>query len=76
MEAATAFGTQADYPGLALRTRARRHQHAGCHSPGCWNRVSGGKRFCKGCQATLDRVREELMAAGPRGRKPAIRRAA
>lgn len=76
MEAATAFGIRADYPGPALRTRARRHQHAGCHSPGCWNRVPAGKRFCKSCQATLDRVREELMAASPRGPKPAIRKAA
>lgn len=76
MEAATAFGIQADYPSLALRTRTRRHQHAGCHAPGCRNRAPAGKRFCRTCQATLDRVREELMAAGPRGRKPAIRRAA
>jgi hypothetical protein len=76
MEAASAFGIQGDYPGLALRTRARRHQHAGCHAPGCRNRVPAGKRFCSSCQATLDRVREELMATSSRGRKPAIRRAA
>lgn len=76
MEAATATGIRADYTGLALRTRARRDQRAACHSPGCRHRALSGGSFCKGCQATLDRVRQELMAAKPRGRKPAIRKAA
>ena len=79
MEAATApIGVRADYAelGLGLRTRGRSHQQAGCHTPGCRHRAADGKRFCKACQATLDRVRSELMAAKPRGRKPAIRKAA
>ena len=73
MEAGT-FGIRADYTGLALRTRSRRHLEAGCHTPGCWQRALEGKRFCKGCQATLDRVRGELKAGSPRGRKPAVRK--
>jgi hypothetical protein len=76
MEAASAFGAKLDYPALALRTRARSHRRAGCHTPGCRKRAAAGKRFCGSCQATLDRVREELANAGPRGRKPSIRRAA
>jgi hypothetical protein len=76
MEAATAIGVRSDYPALALRTRARRRQRAGCHTPGCRNRAADGKRFCESCQETLDRVRDELAAAGPRSRKPAFRRAA
>ncbi|MGH2981584.1 MAG: hypothetical protein ACRDKV_06040 [Solirubrobacterales bacterium] len=76
MEAAVASGVRASYTGLALRTRARRHQGAACHTPGCRHQVSGGKRFCKSCQQTLDRVREELMSAKPRGRKPAVRKPA
>jgi hypothetical protein len=76
MEAAVAIRIEADYPRLALRTRARRHQQAGCHTPGCRHRAPPGKRFCKGCQATLDKVRSELMAAKPRGRKPTIRKVA
>jgi hypothetical protein len=75
MEAATS-GIRADYTGLALRTRGRRHLKAGCHTPGCWHRALQGKRFCKGCQATLDRVRGELKAASPRGRKAALRKPA
>lgn len=69
MEAGVATGIRADYGGLALRTRARRHQHAACHTPGCRHQVAAGKRFCEGCQQTLDRVRNELKAAKPRGRK-------
>ena len=76
MEAATAFGAMADYPALTLRTRARRHRQAGCHAPGCRRRAAASKKFCDRCQAKLDKVREELAAAGPQGRKPSIRRAA
>jgi hypothetical protein len=76
MEAASATGVRADYSGLALRTRARSSESAACHTPGCRNRAPDGRMFCAGCQATLDRVREELRAAGPGGRKPRVRRAA
>ncbi len=76
MEAATATGIRADYTGLGLRTRGRSRDATGCHTPGCRDRALAGRRFCKSCQATLDRVRSELMAAKPRGRKPAIRKAA
>jgi hypothetical protein len=77
MEAATSpIGIRADYTELALRTRGRRPLAAGCHTPGCWHRAVDGKRFCKGCQETLDRVRGELSAAKPRGRKPTVRKAA
>ena len=75
MEAAVASAIRGDYPRLALRTRARRHERSACHTPGCRHRVAAGKRFCRGCQQTLDRVREELKAAAPRARKPAIRSA-
>jgi hypothetical protein len=76
MEAAVATAIRGDYPKLALRTRARLHQHAACHTPGCRHRAAPGRNFCSGCQQTLDRVREELQAAGPKARKPAIRRTA
>lgn len=76
MEAAVVTAIRGDYPRLALRTRARRHQHAACHTPGCRHRVVAGKSFCSDCQQTLDRVREELKAGSPRGRKPAIRKTA
>lgn len=77
MEAAAATGIRADYPALALRTRVRHQQIAGCHTPGCRHRAATGKSFCKGCQATLDRVRNDLrVAAKGRGRKPTIRKAA
>jgi hypothetical protein len=75
MEAATAIGSQVDYPALALRTRARHHRRHGCHTPGCRHRAAAGKSFCHGCQQTLDRVREELKVT-PRGRKPVLRKAA
>jgi hypothetical protein len=75
MEAVTASAIRADYPALALRTRGRRHQPSACHTPGCWHQVAAGKSFCKSCQATLDRVREELKVT-PRGRKPVLRKAA
>jgi hypothetical protein len=75
MQAAIAApGMRADYAELALRTRTRRHLKAGCHSPGCWDRAVSGKRFCTSCQATLDRVRNELTAQGPARRKPKIRK--
>jgi hypothetical protein len=70
-----ALGTRADYAELGLRTRTRRHLKAGCHSPGCWDRAAPGKRFCASCQATLDRVRNELKAQSPARRKPKIRKA-
>ena len=76
MEAATVTGIRADYTGLALRTRGRSSKRTACHAPGCRHRVPAGKRFCKSCQATLDRVRIELKSAGPRGRKPIVRKAA
>jgi hypothetical protein len=76
MEAAVASTIRNDYPALALRTRARLHQHAACHTPGCRHQVVPGRSFCSECQQTLDRVREELKAAGPRARKRAIRKAA
>lgn len=76
MEAALSTHIEADYPRLGLRTRSRRHSQAGCHTPGCGHRAQEGKSFCSKCQATLDRVRTELMAAKPRGRKRAVRRVA
>ena len=76
MEAAVVTAIRGDYPRLALRTRARRHEHAACHTPGCKHRAAEGRSFCSGCQQTLDRVREELKAGSPRGRKPAIRKTA
>ena len=76
MEAAVSSAIRSDYPRLALRTRARRHQPAACHTPGCRHRAVSGKSFCGSCQQTLDRVREELKAGSPRGRKPAIRKTA
>lgn len=75
MEAASASGIRADYPRLALRTRVRSHEHAACHAPGCRNRAVAGRKFCKLCQATLDRVRRELKAGSPGRRKPSIRSA-
>jgi hypothetical protein len=76
MQAATAaLGIRGDYAGLALRTRTRRHVKAGCHTPGCWDRAVSGKRFCASCQATLDRVRNELKAGSPARRKPKVRKA-
>jgi hypothetical protein len=77
MEAGTApIGIRTEYSGLGLRTRGRGHEASGCHSPGCRHRAATGKRFCKTCQATLDKVRSELASAKPRGRKPSIRKAA
>jgi hypothetical protein len=76
MEAATFTGIRADYTGLALRTRGRSRKRTACHAPGCRNRAPQGKSFCRSCQATLDRVRMELKSVGPRGRKPAVRKAA
>jgi hypothetical protein len=79
MEAATApIGIRAYYTelGLGLRTRARRHEAAGCHTPGCRHSAVKGRSFCATCQATLDRVRRELMAGKPRGRKPTVGKAA
>jgi hypothetical protein len=79
MEAATApVGIRADYTdlGLGLRTRARHHAKAGCHTPGCRHSAVDGKIFCVACQATLDKVRSELVAAKPRGRKRAVGKAA
>lgn len=76
MEAVIATRIDAEYPRVGLRTRGRHHQRAGCHTPGCRHGAPAGKRFCKGCQETLDRVRNELTAAKHRGRKPAVRRAA
>jgi rRNA maturation endonuclease Nob1 len=73
--AAAALGLRSDYAELALRTRTRRHLKAGCHSPGCWERAVSGKHFCTSCQATLDRVRNELKAQSPARRKPKIRKA-
>ncbi len=75
MEAATGTGIRADYAELTLRTRSRRHSAFGCHTPGCRERVATGKRFCSGCQATLDRVRAELKSAKPGGRGRAVRKA-
>jgi hypothetical protein len=73
MEAATApIGIRADYGGLALRTRCRRTDATACHTPGCQHRAPKGRRFCRSCQATLDRVRGELKSATARARKPAI----
>jgi hypothetical protein len=76
MEAAIVTGIRADYTGLALRTRGRSSKRTACHAPGCHHRAPAGKRFCKSCQETLDRVRTELKSAGPRGRKPMIRKQA
>jgi hypothetical protein len=77
MEAGTApIGIRTEYSGLGLRTRGRGHRTFGCHSPGCRQRAATGKRFCKSCQATLDKVRSELASAKPRGRKRAFRKAA
>lgn len=75
MEAAIATGVRADYTGLGLRTRGRSPERTACHTPGCRHRALAGKIFCASCQATLDRVREELRAAKPRGRKPRVRKA-
>lgn len=75
MEAATGTGIRADYAELTLRTRSRRHVASGCHTPGCREHLVPGKRFCSACQATLDRVRGELAAASPRGRRRAVRKA-
>ena len=77
MEAGNApIGLRAEYSSLGLRTRGRGQQASGCQSPGCRHRVATGRRFCKSCQARLDKVRAELAAANPRGRKRAIRKAA
>jgi hypothetical protein len=79
MEAGTApIGIRTEYSGLGLRTRGRGRgqQYSGCHSPGCRHRAATGRRFCKSCQATLDKVRSELASAKPRGRKPTIRKVA
>ena len=76
MEATIATRIEAEYPRVGLRTRGRHHGEAGCHAPGCRHNAPAGKRFCSGCQETLDRVRNELTAAKPGRRKPAIRRAA
>jgi hypothetical protein len=73
MEAAIASALDADYQQLGLRTRGRSPGEAGCHTPGCRHHVPDGKRFCEGCQATLDRVRDELKAAKPRGRRKRAR---
>jgi hypothetical protein len=76
MEAATARGgIRADYAEMTLRTRGRGHSAFGCHTPGCRERAADGKRFCSGCQATLDRVRAELKAAKPGRRGRALRKA-
>ena len=69
MQGAIAGTLEAEYQQLGLRTRGRSPGQAGCHTPGCRHHVPAGKRFCEGCQATLDRVREELKAAKPRGRR-------
>jgi hypothetical protein len=77
MEVATVpAGIRAEYSGLGLRTRGRIHESSACHTPGCRHTAVEGKRFCKSCQATLDRIRNELKAAKPRGRGQAIRKAA
>jgi hypothetical protein len=76
MEATIATRVEVEYPRVGLRTRGRHHGLAGCHAPGCRHRAPPGKRFCTGCQETLDRVRNELTAAKPRGRKTVVRRAA
>jgi hypothetical protein len=76
MEATIATRIEAEYPRVGLRTRGRHHLQAGCHAPGCRHRAPAGKRFCSGCQETLDRVRNELTAAKPRRRKPTVRSAA
>jgi hypothetical protein len=73
--AIAALRGRAGYAELALRTRSRRHLKAGCHTPGCWKQAVRGKSFCTGCQATLDRVRNELKAGSPARRKPTIRKA-
>lgn len=72
--ASIAAGIRAEYGGPALRTRGRSHARSACHTPGCRDDAVPGKRFCGHCQATLDRVRGELIAAKARGRKPVIRR--
>jgi hypothetical protein len=75
MQAAiAALRVRSDYAELALRTRSRRHLKAGCHTPGCWEQAVSGKSFCAACQATLDRVRNELKAGSPARRKPKIRK--
>ncbi len=56
MEVASASGLGIDYPRVALRTRRRRQERSACHAP--------GRKFCKLCQSTLDRVRLELAAGG------------
>jgi hypothetical protein len=76
MQGAVATAIRGDYPRLALRTRARRHEQAACHTPGCRDRAAEGRSFCGSCQQTLDRVREELKAGSPRGRKPVVRKTA
>jgi hypothetical protein len=75
MEAAIGTGIRADYAELTLRTRSRRHDAFGCHTPGCQESVAAGKRFCSSCQATLDRVRAELKTASPGRRRRAVRKA-
>ena len=72
MEVASGFGV--DYPRLALRTRSRRHEATACHAPGCRQRAMPGRKFCKLCQSTLDRIRSELAAGGAARRKPNLRR--
>jgi hypothetical protein len=73
MEAAIANALESDYQQLGLRTRGRSHGEAECHTPGCRHSLPAGKRFCTSCQATLDRVRNELQAAKPRGRRKQVR---
>ena len=74
MEAAVARAIRGDYPRVALRTRARSHRKAACHTPGCRHRAVAGRNLCAACQQTLDRVREELKAGSPRGPKRSIRK--
>jgi hypothetical protein len=75
MESATGSGIGADYPRLALRTRRRSQRRSACHAPGCRHRAQPGRKFCKLCQSTLDRVRSELAAGGAARRKPNLRKA-
>jgi hypothetical protein len=66
-------GIRAEYGGLALRTRGRSHARSACHTPGCRHEAVQGRRFCRSCQATLDKVRMELMNATPVARRRAVR---
>jgi hypothetical protein len=44
MQGAVATAMQSDYPRLALRTRARRHQVSACHTPGCRHQAVRAER--------------------------------